>query len=175
MKNKFKFYLGLIFVLPTIWLGGCDNKFSTYRSATYGIELKYPKQWAKKENIDGAAVILLSPKETPLDVYTENFSVVVQQLSGQMVSLVEYTHLAITQLTQTFENIQVLSSSNTFLGGRPAHRFEYLIKDKIQTKVIQIWTLKDKIAYQVTFACDLDRCEEYLPLVNQMFDSFILE
>ena len=154
---------------------GCDMRFKPYSNATYGFKIKYPKTWQVRENAEGAAVVFISPKETPLDTYSENLSIVIQNLNGRAMPLGQYTQEAIYQLTHTLRNIQVLGSSDLSLSGRAAHKFEYLIKGNLQIKVMHIWTLKDKAAYQITFGCDVDRCNEYMNTVNEMIDSFELE
>ena len=154
---------------------GCDTRFKPYANATYKFKIKYPKTWEVRENADGAAVVFISPKETPLDPYSENVSIVVQNLKGRMIPLGEYSQEAIYQLTRTFQNVQVLGSSDVLLSGRAAHKFEYVIKSNLQIKILHIWTLKDKTAYQITFGCDVDRCNDYMNTVNEMIDSFELE
>lgn len=155
---------------------GCDMRFKSYHNSTYGIKIKYPRTWEARENAEGVVVVFVSPKETPLDPYSENLSIVVQDLKGhRLMSLGEYTQEAIYQLTHTFKNIQVVSSSDVLLSGRSAHKFEYIIKGNLQIKIMHIWTFKDRAAYQITFGCDVDRCNDYMSTVNEMIDSLELE
>ncbi len=166
-----KFFLcGQILILLTVF--GCDMRFKPYSNATYGFKIKYPKTWQIRENAEGAAVVFISPKETPLDTYSENLSIVIQNLNGRMMPLGQYTQEAIYQLTHTLKNIQVLNSNDLLLSGRASHKFEYVIKGDLQIKIMHIWTLKDKAAYQITFGCDVDRCNDYMSTVNEMIDSF---
>ena len=137
--------------------------------------MKYPKTWQFRENVDGAAVVFISPKETPLDVYSENLNIVVQDLHGRMMPLAQYSQQAIYQLINSFRNdVQVLGSNDMSLSGLPAHKFEYQIKGKLKLRIMHIWMIKDRKAYQLTFGCDVDRCNEYMPLVNEMIESFEL-
>ena len=176
MVSKMKKTLAMTLLLIIFTVLGCDTRFKSYHNAIYRITIKYPKTWQVRENTDGAVVVFISPKETPLDPYLENVSIVVQDLKGRRVMpLGEYTQEAIYQLTNTLKNVQVVSSSDVLLSGRPAHKFEYVIKSSLQIKVMHIWTLQGKAAYQITFGCDVDRCNDYMTTVNGMIDSFELE
>lgn len=166
-----------LFILTVILLTffGCDTRFKPYSNATYGFKIKYPKTWELRENAEGAAVVFISPKETPLDTYSENLSIVVQELKGRVIPLGEYTQEAIYQLTHTLKNIQVVGNSDVLLSGGAAHKFEYLIKGNLQIKIMHIWTIRNKAAYQITFGCDVDRCNDYANTINEMIDSFELD
>src|SRR3989338_4616967 len=173
MKNLSMIKMCLsILTLILLAVFGCDMRFKPYSNATYKFKMKYPKTWQLRENAEGAAVVFISPKETPLDTYSENLSVVIQNLNGRPMPLAQYTQEAIYQLTRTLKNIQALNSSGFSLSGRAAHKFEYVFKSDFKIKIMHIWTLKDKMSYQITFGCDMDRCDDYMATVNEMIDSF---
>ena len=156
-----------------IFLGCTDSNLAVYRNKEVNIKIKYPKTWRLIENTDGAAVIFVSPKETSLDYYQENLNVVVQELPrvGAM-PLKLYSIEAVNQITRTIPNIEVVSNHDTILSQNLAHRFEYIIKSNFNLRVIHLWAINNRKAYQVTFACDVDHCDKYMPLANAMFDSF---
>ena len=173
MKNLSMIKMCLsILTLILLAVFGCDMRFKPYSNATYKFKMKYPKTWQLRENAEGAAVVFISPKETPLDTYSENLSVVIQNLNGRPMPLAQYTQEAIYQLTRTLKNIQALNSSGFSLSGRAAHKFEYVFKSDFKIKIMHIWTLKDKMSYQIPFGCDVDRCDDYMATVNEMIDSF---
>ena len=133
VQNDRSLHIALVFMFFALL--GCAGELKPYHHPTYGFHIKYPKTWDVRENTDGAAVVFVSPKETPLDLYSENLSVVVQELKGRMMPLGEYTQEAIYQITQTFKKeIQVTGSNDLTLSARPAHRFEYIIKNHLQIK-----------------------------------------
>lgn len=167
--------LTMTLILLSLSILGCDMRFKPYSNTTYRFKIKYPKTWELRENAEGVAAVFVSPRETPLDTYSENVSIVVQELKGRIIPLGEYTQEAIYQLTNTFKDIQVIESSPVLLSGKSAHKFEYVIKGNLEIKIMHIWTLQNKAAYQITFGCDVDRCKDYMTTVSEMINSFELD
>ena len=77
------------------------------------------------ENIDGAAVLFVSPKENSLDVYQENFAIAVQATrdSGHMP---EYTQTVLHQIVNISPAIQIVRNEPEILSENAARRVEYI-------------------------------------------------
>ncbi len=174
-RKSWRNIISVLLCLQILTVAGCDNQFSVYKNPQYKIKIKYPKTWKVIENKDGAVAIFVSPKETSLDVYNENLSIVVQNLPQSSMPLRQYTKEAINQITKTIRNLEVVGDEEAVLAENPAHRFEYIIKMNFNLKIIHLWTIKNKKAYQLTFGCDVDHCKDYLGTARTMFDSFQLE
>ena len=155
-----------------VFIGGCDNTFTLYKNPQNKIKIKYPKTWKVIENKDGAAAIFISPKETALDAYQENLSIVIQNLPQSLMPLRQYSKEAVNQITQTLKNIQVVRNEETSLSGSPAYRFEYIIKLNFNLKITHVWTIINNKTYQLTFGCDMDHCKDYDDFASTMFATF---
>ena len=168
----------LINVLTSIFLfsqilttTGCDNHFAMYKNSQYKFRIKYPKTWQVVENTDGAAVVFVSPKENSLDVYQENFGIAVQptRVSGHML---EYTRDALHQIVNISPDIQIVRNEPEILSENAARRLEYIQQLNNHLKITRVWTMIGDNTYDLIFACDIDRCGDYLGIVNTLFSSF---
>ena len=153
---------------------GCDNHFSMYKNSQYKFRIKYPKTWQVVENTDGAAVVFVAPKENSLDVYQENFSIAVQSTrsSGHMP---EYTRDVLHQIVNISPDIQIVRNEQEILSENAAHRLEYIQQLNYHLKIIRIWTMVGDNTYDLIFACDVDRCDDYMGIVNTLLSSFKME
>ena len=166
--------LGLLLAAFAVWFFLFQYNFETYTQARQKFSIKYPTDWYKQENQEGASVIFLSPLDNQLDFFKENVNVVVQDLSKSSMELKDYTDTAIRQVEIIFrENLQVIESKPTWLSGYPAHRFIFLGKGpEAEFKYFIVWTIKDNVAYQVTYAAISSQFDKYLPIVKRMMSSF---
>ena len=126
------------------------------------------------ENTEGAAVLFVSPKENSLDVYRENFAIAVQstRASGHMP---EYTRDVLHQIVNISPDIQIVRNESEILSENAAHRLEYIQQLKYHLKIIRIWTMIGDNTFDLIFACDVDRCSDYMGIVDTMFSSFKVE
>lgn len=168
---SYRFYL-LICLVST--LSSCSQS-TRYSNKQYHFSLKAPSGWSVKENTAGAAVILLSPQQGSLDVFQENVNVVVQDLKMRPMALQEFSLTAINQLKAMYNNIEILKTDSIWLSGRNGTRLEYIVRAEIHLHIIQVWTIKDKKAYMITFSADVDRYPQYATIADQVINSFSLQ
>ena len=90
-------------------------------------------------------------------------------------SLDSYTDAARGQV-ESFENFQLINSSSTTLGGLPAHMIVYTFTDE-QTPLqnLQAWTVKDGMAYVLTYGGVPEEFESSLPALQSVLESFSLQ
>ncbi len=149
---------------------------NSYRSATDHFSIKYPGKWNKEENKGGAAVIFMSPLESKLDTFRENVNVVVQDASGNRMSIEKYTEMAMRQVAAVFkENIELVESTGTLLAGKPAYKYVYIGRGEIEFKIMHVWTMSGDNAYQVTYTALLSQYDEYMGQVEKMIKSFRID
>ncbi len=171
-KSCIRLILLLVMLISVCIRCGSNGNFKVYQNSNYRIKIKYPKNWTLQENRDGAVVVFMAPREVPVDVFQENVNIVVQDLSGQVITLQQYTATAINQLTRVFKSVKILDSGPTYWGGKPAHKVEYIMQANVSLRLMHIWMIKGKKAYQFTFAADADRYDEYMETVQTMINSF---
>jgi hypothetical protein len=96
-------------------------------------------------------------------------------LPSSNFSLDSYTEAAIGQV-ESFDNFQLLNSSSTTLGGLPAHMIVYTFTDgQTPLQNLQAWTVKDGIAYILTYGGIPEEFDSSLPSMQSVLDSFSLQ
>src|SRR3989338_3169570 len=115
-------------VILQVWL---PNRFLAYTNNTWGVSLSYPARWTKIEKNPAIVAAFLSPKEGALDVFQENVTVIVQDMSANPMSLKVYSETAVKQMQAVFKDgINILESEPAFFAGETAHKFVYEGRDK---------------------------------------------
>jgi PsbP-like protein len=141
-----------------------------YNNPNLGFSLEYPSDWQKEESLS-----FTSPQGGMGDRAPEAINVVTEVLPSSDFSLDSYTDAAMGQV-ESFENFQLLDSSSTTLRGLPAHTIVYTFTDE-QTPLqnLQAWTVKDGMAYVITYGGVPEEFNSSLPALQSVSDSFSLQ
>jgi hypothetical protein len=141
-----------------------------YNNPNLGFSLDYPSNWEKEESLS-----LTSPQGGMSNRAPEVISVVTEVLPSSNFSLDSYTEAAMGQV-ESFTNFQLLNSSSTTLGGFPAHIIVYTFTDE-QTPLqnLQAWTVKDGMAYVITYGGVPEEFDSSLPALQSVLNSFSLQ
>lgn len=141
-----------------------------YNNPNLGFSLEYPSDWEKEESLS-----LTSPQGGMGNRAPEVISVVTEVLPSSNFSLDSYTDAAMSQV-ESFENFQLLNSSSTTIGGFPAHMIVYTFTDE-QTPLqnLQAWTVKDGMAYVITYGGVPEEFDSSLSALQSVMDSFSLQ
>jgi hypothetical protein len=141
-----------------------------YNNPNLGFSLGYPSDWQKEESLS-----FTSPQGGTGDRAPEVINVVTEVLPSSDFSLDSYTDAAMGQV-ESFENFQLLNSSSTTLGGLPAHMIVYTFTDE-QTPLqnLQAWTVKNGMAYVITYGGVPEEFNSSLPALQSVLDSFSLQ
>jgi hypothetical protein len=141
-----------------------------YNNPNLGFSLEYPSDWQKEESLS-----FTSPQGGMGDRAPEAINVVTEVLPSSDFSLDSYTDAAMGQV-ESFENFQLLNSSSTTLGGLPAHMIVYTFTDELTPlQNLQAWTVKDGMAYVITYGGVPEEFESSLPALQSVLDSFSLQ
>lgn len=154
-----------------------QNKKNRYVNTKYNFQLKYPEGWTVDEGKNNTAVIFFSPKGSELDVFRDNFSVVVQDLSQNPMSFKKYTEMAIMQVKVVFQRqIDVVTSESTKVAGHQGYKFVFIGKSNIfDLQLMIVWFIKEYNAYQFTYTSTAAEFDIYLPEIEAMINSFKLK
>jgi hypothetical protein len=141
-----------------------------YNNPNLGFSFEYPSDWQKEESLS-----FTTPQRGTSDRSPEVINVVTEVLPSSNFSLDSYTDAAMSQV-ESFENFQLLNSSSTTLGGLPAHMIVYTFTDE-QTPLqnLQAWTVKDGVAYIITYGGVPEEFDSSLPDLQSVMNSFRLE
>ena len=146
-------------------------KLLTYENLAARVRIKYPSDWEKNSQVEGAIVIFTSPK-TDASNKSAVLAIGVQDLSAQPVTLEEYTKISLEEFKQT-PSMELLDSSAATLDGKPAHKFIYSMKvGQYTIKNIGIYTIKGNTLYGLTYVAEKSKYDEFLATAQEMIDSF---
>ena len=172
-------FIGISLVLIFYVLGSFAQKHSLkkYKSFKDKFSISYPFDWGMRENVEGASVVFFSPMENEFDIFQENVNIVVQEVPEKLTDLDKYTETAIRQMKAVFKDkLIVLESAPAHLSGFPAHKFLYLGKGpETELKIMHIWTIRGKYAYQFTYSAISSKFDQYVNKVEKMLRSFKIE
>jgi hypothetical protein len=152
-----------------------------YQNNTYGIKMQYPSEWQLGQFNNSAAsptkfvVGFLSPigLQRATDRIPENILVAVENLSSSNMGLAPYTALQLSLLSEETKGFNLVESLPTTIANNPAHQIVYTEPlEQLKLKKMQVWTVKDGMAYLIIYAADEADYPSQLPTVKKMLDSF---
>ncbi|MBI2664759.1 hypothetical protein HYX10_05475 [Candidatus Woesearchaeota archaeon] len=144
------------------------SNFLVYENDDYGIKIGYPPEWEQRET-EEVITAFVSQKTGESDTLQENLGLTMNDLAGEGLALPGYNEIAIAQLKQVFPDIKIIESGSTVLSGMPAHKVVFTSSN---LKFMQVWTIKNELAYVWTFASTENAFSDYLGTVQKMLDSF---
>lgn len=153
-----------------------QQQWSTYRDPSGIFAISYPPNWISDPIEDGLKTFR-APAETFSDRYEINAAV---SVSGMGLPSQANTLQALTDhRLQMSPN--VIQSQATTLAGLPAHMImkelslsPFLVDIGMGSNqmMLEVWTVKDSMWYHITFMTPADKFHQYLPIAQQMIDSF---
>jgi eukaryotic-like serine/threonine-protein kinase len=155
------------------------NNFRLYQNSNFGIKIQRPSDWTVAENknysVDNIEVVnFYSPvsEDVTVSVDTVNSTT----LTTTATALKQYVNDSILSDLKTSPNFKLLeSNANSTLGGNPAYSITYSDKDQDGPyKGMDIVTIKNGKAYDISYTADPDRYDRVLPTVQTMTNSFDL-
>jgi hypothetical protein len=140
----------------------------SYSNPNLGFSLEYQSEWEKEESLT-----FVSPQGGIGNRTPEVISITTEVLPTSDFSLDSYTEAALGQV-ESFQDFRLLNSSSTTLGGLPAHMIVYSFTDESQTPLenLQVWTIKDGMAYVITYGGTPEEFDSSLPVFQSVMDSF---
>jgi len=152
------------------------TNFLQYVNSTYGIKLQYPSSWDKEENgtrqDTETNVVTFYPPATnsnaSLDISIDDIS------DEKGIALAQYASGGISDLKQSLKNFKLVGlTTNNVLSGLPAYKSIYAYADQNTTfKDMEIGAIKGDKAYVLTYEAGMNEYEKYLPIIQELINSF---
>ena len=169
-------------LIGVILLAGASNvgvvngqqDFLTYENPTHGIKINYPGGWEKvEEQSELNIVAFYSPPEDEEDTFSERLSVDVDELLFKMKPE-DYIDDVIVNFKEIFTDFMIVESVGITLAGNPAHKLIFTTKgiSDLDVKVMFVVTIFEKKAYLILFYAEQQKYDDYLPVAQNMIDSF---
>lgn len=146
-----------------------------YKDFKANITLYYPSNWKEQRQSEINTVFFYPQAQT--DVSRTNLAFTTQNLSDlQDVTLDQYTDIIKADTSKNLQNVNILSSEKTTVGGLEAGVLTYTanypgITDEL-VKVYHTYVIKDKTAYLLTYTSVVSKYEKYLQNAKDIVNSF---
>lgn len=168
--------IGLVLIIVVVLLYLFQFQHRTFTDKKNGFSIEYPADWEVLKDHAGAPVQLRSPLDGALDVFYENVTVIVQDISQEPMTLSDYSDKAIWQMEVVFMQNFVLEESTALatLSGHPAYKVIFTgLGPDTEIMYYMTWTVLNKTkVYQVVYTALPSQFEKYYPVVERMLSSF---
>ena len=147
------------------------TEFLPYVNSTYGIKLQYLSSWDKEEN-GGDNVVTFSPpainSNASLDISIDDIS------DEKGIALAQYASSGVSDLKQSLKNFNLVGlTTNSVLAELPAYKSIYTNVDQNAIfKDMEIGAIKGDKAYILTYEAGTNEYDKYLPIIQEMINSF---
>jgi eukaryotic-like serine/threonine-protein kinase len=158
-----------------------NNNFLTYENPTHGVRIRYPPDWQKIEHLSGNSfwIDFTSPSKSEANAFPATVSVSVKGLNESTSTTIrDYLNGVINKAKQSLPDFQIIEPNrDTNITGTSASKivYSFLSQDPVVQAHFQsmnIWTIKDKKVYGISYTEIKSLYPTYLPTVQKMIDSF---
>ncbi|MDP3741870.1 MAG: PsbP-related protein [Candidatus Micrarchaeota archaeon] len=146
------------------------NGYANFENSFYS--LNYPQDWSVADN---GEVVSFSSPQSENDAFVENVNILVTPAT-ENVSLQEYFENSVDSLFSSLEGFNLIGFNETHLSGVNAYTVEYTAKNfGNNLSYVQVFTMKNNAIYIIAYSGSGSDYSRYLPLVNQLMDSFTIK
>lgn len=152
-----------------------NSNWKTFDQPYYSIQ--YPSSWNLNQNGQmGTSFIILSPKESEQDKFSENVNLIIQDLTGKDIDLDKYTKISEEQVKTLLTNSVIIESKSFKKDNAEYRKFIYTADQGIfHLKTEQYyWVVKEK-AYVLTFTSEQNKYVDYVEIGEKIMNSFIIK
>jgi hypothetical protein len=146
-----------------------------YESPAYGIRTQYPDGWEILIQSTSPSSISLrfnSPPENDTDVFRENVVFEINTISNN-TALSNFTSATLISYLESYPDLEFseLSPTNLTSAAIPAYK---LAASRTQDGLdfMQIFAIKEDKVYTILYSAERTRYSTFLPIVEEMIDSF---
>jgi hypothetical protein len=162
----------------TVFAQQTTTNFLPYANSTYGIKLQYPSSWDKEENGTRQGtetdVVTFSP---PAINSNASLDMTIDDISDEKgIALAQYASGSISDLKQSVKNFKLVGlNTNSVLAGLPAYKSIYTyVGENTIFKDMEIGAIKGDKAYILTYEAGMNEYDKYLPIIQELINSFQL-
>ena len=152
-----------------------NDSVLVYESPAYGMRTQYPDGWEIViQNTSNSSLSLRfsSPLENDTDIYRENVLFEIHTISNN-AALGDYTTEALAYYLESYPDLKFneVSSTNLTNSAIPAYK---LVGTRMQEGLdfMSIVAIKEDKVYTITYSSDKTRYSTYLPIIEEMVNSF---
>lgn len=170
-----KIKLALLLFLGISTLSFAQDGWKTYQKDNYSIN--YPSDWeySDKKPQPLVAFMLFSPEASQTkDKFRENINLTIEELSSGDYTLDEYTEIVFEQVKKQIPSAKLLSALPANIGKEDAVNIVWTADfgNGMVLKFNQLFAIKDRIAYVLTFTSTEAEFDEYIKDAAKILNSF---
>lgn len=154
-------------------LGNSQDDFKPYENTKLKLSIQYPSSWQREERLN-AFVTFIAPI-VDSSQYKSPAGLGISSLSVSNVSLDTITNVHLKNMTNNLKDFQLIESSDTVIAGnRPAKTIIFTATDDEEKKqALQLITKNNDKVYLITYKANVDKYEQYFPIIQKMLNSLI--
>jgi hypothetical protein len=152
-----------------------NDNFLIYHNPELGIKIKYSPNWQIEEE-EGEQVTFIKQNDIV------EFLVDVHELDSPDTTLTDYVGDEITNKREERRNLNLIESAPVTLSGNvQAHKIVYtFVKDDEarfgeMNKILRIYVIDRDKVYTLAYLAESDKYSTYLPIVQNMIESFSID
>jgi eukaryotic-like serine/threonine-protein kinase len=154
------------------------SKLLIYTNPNHGIKIQYPINWTLGEHpyADRFLVDFTPALKNISDSAPATVTLSIETVK-QNTTLNGFTIATLDKAKQSLPGFQIIESNATILAGNPAHRITYAFAStdpSIQLPFLSmnVWTIKHSKVYNISYTEAKPNYVKYLPIVQNIIDSF---
>lgn len=143
---------------------------------TENFSIKYPLSWNIGDTKGTQAMFVAkSPLTSKADLFAENVNLITQNLKGNNITLDQYVAFNESQL-KTIPQGKIFLSKRETRNGKDYHILVFSgIMSQLDLKAIQVYAIKNEIAYVLTFTTKRNEFNEWKDIGFEIMKSFNLK
>ena len=146
-----------------------------YESPAYGIRTQYPDGWEiiiQSTSPSSISLRFNSPQENDTDRFRENVVFEINTISNN-TALSNFTTATLISYLEAYPDLEFneLSSTNLTSAAIPAYKLA-ATRTQDGLDFMQIFAIKDDKVYTILYSAERTRYSTFLPIVEEMIDSF---
>ena len=152
-----------------------NDSVLAYESPAHGIRIQYPDRWEiliQSASNSSLSLGFNSPLENDTDIYRENVLFEINTISNN-TALSNFTSAALASYLELYPDLKFneLSWTNLTSNAIPAYK---LVGSRTQDglEFMQIFAIMEDKVYTILYSSDKTRYSTYLPIIEEMIDSF---
>jgi eukaryotic-like serine/threonine-protein kinase len=153
--------------------GNPQDELKPYENTKLKLSIQYPSSWQKEERLNDFITFLAPIVDS--SQYRSPAGLGISSLSVSNVSLNTIINVHLKNMTNNLKNFQLFESSDTVIAdNRPAKKIIFTATDVEQKKqALQLITKNNDKVYLITYKADVDKYEQYFPIIQKMLNSLV--
>ena len=136
----------------------------------------YPSNWIIDRSNPLTEFYLFSRPDSPTDKFSENISLIAQNIDGMQIDLDKYTQISVNQIKRFFKDKILSVKKHQNAEGMPFYEVIYTgLQEGTPLKFLQYNYIHKGKAYVLTFTAEASEFQKYKGVAYEIFNSFRLK